>query len=312
LRVELLEDRRLLAATISGTVFQDLDADGLRDANETGQAGVVVFVDGNQDGVRNGGEAFATTIVDNPVTTTVDEAGRYELIGLADGIQNIAIEVTGNYRQSSPLAVSTSNGALTLLETSARPVAAVGTYPYEIVVAPDGNHAVVTWILGGAISVFNRNPQDGRLTFASSTSSATLSGGQHSVFGPSGRFLYVPSSNAQAINVLELGTNSSLTIVQAVTSTTLGTDQLNSVQEVTISPDGKHLYAPSKHENKLSVFTIDQNSGQLTLTQTLANVSGEVALLSPLQVQISADDKVAVVVTNSYLTTYNRDVDTGF
>ncbi|TMQ28761.1 MAG: hypothetical protein E6K70_26660, partial [Planctomycetota bacterium] len=50
LDVEPLEDRTLLTVTISGTVFNDLNSNGIRDGNEPGLAGASVFLDRNHDG----------------------------------------------------------------------------------------------------------------------------------------------------------------------------------------------------------------------------------------------------------------------
>ncbi len=51
LRLELLEDRRLLS-TISGTLWNDLDGDGVRQAAEPGLPDRAVFLDGNENGRR--------------------------------------------------------------------------------------------------------------------------------------------------------------------------------------------------------------------------------------------------------------------
>src|SRR3954453_12544953 len=45
---------RLLLATVSGTVFDDQDADGRQDFLERGLAGWTVFVDGNNNGALDG------------------------------------------------------------------------------------------------------------------------------------------------------------------------------------------------------------------------------------------------------------------
>jgi hypothetical protein len=50
LYLELLEDRTLLAVSINGTVFNDLNSNGLRDPAEPGLAGTTVFLDQNHDG----------------------------------------------------------------------------------------------------------------------------------------------------------------------------------------------------------------------------------------------------------------------
>ena len=49
LQAERLEDRQLLA-TISGAVFNDLNADGLKGASESGQSGWTIYLDADANG----------------------------------------------------------------------------------------------------------------------------------------------------------------------------------------------------------------------------------------------------------------------
>ncbi len=71
LSIELLEGRNLLSASLFGSVWNDLDADGLRDATESGLAGVTVFLDANNNGVFDSTvrtiDADSTTLVPGPL-----------------------------------------------------------------------------------------------------------------------------------------------------------------------------------------------------------------------------------------------------
>lgn len=71
-RLELLESRRVMAGDITGTVFQDLNANGIDETNEPGLAGWTVFVDSNGDGLPNAGEP----------STVTDTKGKFALVGL--------------------------------------------------------------------------------------------------------------------------------------------------------------------------------------------------------------------------------------
>lgn len=52
--LEPLEDRTLMAVSITGSIFHDLLADGLRQANEPSVPGIVAFLDANSNGVVDG------------------------------------------------------------------------------------------------------------------------------------------------------------------------------------------------------------------------------------------------------------------
>ncbi|MFO1064620.1 MAG: SdrD B-like domain-containing protein [Pirellulales bacterium] len=58
---ESLETRQLMAADVSGTVYADLNRDGVRSGGENGVAGWTVFLDSNKDGVLNSGETSVVT-----------------------------------------------------------------------------------------------------------------------------------------------------------------------------------------------------------------------------------------------------------
>jgi hypothetical protein len=70
--VDSLEPRVLMAATVTGTVYNDLNANGKQDVGEPGLSGWVVYHDVNKNGVRDPADAVATS----------DAAGKYVLTGI--------------------------------------------------------------------------------------------------------------------------------------------------------------------------------------------------------------------------------------
>jgi uncharacterized delta-60 repeat protein len=73
--VEPLETRRLLSASIAGTVYNDANGNHLRDAAEVGAAGMKVYLDLN---------GIDTLVAGDPVATT-DATGHYSFTNLAAG-----------------------------------------------------------------------------------------------------------------------------------------------------------------------------------------------------------------------------------
>src|SRR5687767_1537877 len=74
--IEALEPRKLLAS-IAGTVFNDIEADGLIDPGENGLGGWTVYHDANGNGVRDSNAPVTTfssdvpkNIVDNTTVTS--------------------------------------------------------------------------------------------------------------------------------------------------------------------------------------------------------------------------------------------------
>ncbi len=89
--LESLESRQLLTGDISGTVFHDLNANGVDDPSENGLAGWTVFVDTNGDGALNSGE----------LSTTTDDKGKYAIVGIAAGTAQVYEVVQSPYAPTS-------------------------------------------------------------------------------------------------------------------------------------------------------------------------------------------------------------------
>ena len=80
------------AAAIHGNMWNDLDGDGFRDAGEPGLAGWKVYVDTNQNGQWDTGEAYAIT----------DANGDYTIDGLGPGAHVLSEEMQPGWQQTSP------------------------------------------------------------------------------------------------------------------------------------------------------------------------------------------------------------------
>ncbi len=80
------------ASDVSGTVFNDLDGNGLRGATEPALSGWQIYVDLNEDGSLTAGE---------PVTTSAAD-GSYTLFAVPRGIQMISQVPDAHWRTNSP------------------------------------------------------------------------------------------------------------------------------------------------------------------------------------------------------------------
>ncbi|MBX7105635.1 MAG: MBG domain-containing protein [Gemmataceae bacterium] len=72
-------------ANIRGTVFFDMDHNGVRTGGERGLDGITVYLDSNNNGAFDSGEPNTTTSKDLFYTPTVNEAGNYSFTHLAAG-----------------------------------------------------------------------------------------------------------------------------------------------------------------------------------------------------------------------------------
>ncbi len=90
--MEQLEPRQYMSASVSGTVFADLDEDGNIDAGEIGLRDWVVFRDENENDARDEGEAFATT----------NAIGQFTLNNLPAGAHAFGLERPAGWSATTP------------------------------------------------------------------------------------------------------------------------------------------------------------------------------------------------------------------
>lgn len=89
-------------AGLGGVVWRDVDADGVRDPNEPGLAGWTVYLDADNDGQMDAGEATAIAANDDPATVDANEAGRYSFVNLAAGTHVVRRVVPAGWSPTEP------------------------------------------------------------------------------------------------------------------------------------------------------------------------------------------------------------------
>jgi uncharacterized repeat protein (TIGR01451 family) len=88
--------------SISGTKFEDLNANGVQDGAEGALSGVVIYLDLNNDGVRQTSGQSA-----EPSTTTAATTGAWSFSGLKPGSYHVREAPTGGYECSTPGTIGT-------------------------------------------------------------------------------------------------------------------------------------------------------------------------------------------------------------
>jgi 6-phosphogluconolactonase len=95
------------------------------------------------------------------------------------------------------------------------------------------------------------------------------SGPRHFTFHPNGKFAYIINEIALTLTVLaydaEHGTMEAKQTISTLPEGAKGTDF--STAEVVVHPSGKFLYGSNRGHNSISVFSIDEATGKLTLVQ---------------------------------------------
>jgi 6-phosphogluconolactonase (cycloisomerase 2 family) len=187
-------------------------------------------------------------------------------------------------------------------------------------VSPDGKHVYIAGFSDDAIAVFSRNATTGALAFVEFHKDGDagvegLDGATSVTVSPDGKHVYVAGfwDNAVAVFVRN-ATTGKLAFSQVQMDEVLGVNGLQFASSVTVSPDGKHVYATGAWDNAVAVFSRNAISGALTFVEAQVNGDGGVdGLWYAEHVTVSPDGKHVYAAGNydNAVAVFSRDSSTG-
>jgi 6-phosphogluconolactonase (cycloisomerase 2 family) len=196
----------------------------------------------------------------------------------------------------------------------------------DVILSPDGRFLYSTDQLSDSLSVFQRDPTSGLLTFVEiHTDEVDGVDGLSYPFGggisPDGKHLYISAQGATS-SELEIGiferdqASGKLTFVGTFSRVDCSSNCLWAPAELAVSPDGTHLYVASWDEalSSVDVFSRDPVTGLLTYVESqYEGVNGVTGLDSPLGVTLSPDGAHVYVTgwKSHSLAVFERDNVTG-
>jgi len=190
----------------------------------------------------------------------------------------------------------------------------------SITVSPDGAHVYAAGSLDNAIAVFSRDTNSGQLVFVEVVRDG-ISGvdGLESVravaLSSDGKHLYAAGFNDDAVAVFSRdGSTGSLSLIEVVRDGAGGVDGLDGAIDVTLAPDGDHVYVAARVDDALAVFARDSGDGRLSFVEIADNgVGGVTGLDSVRSVTLSPDGNlvVAAAFNEDGLAIFERDPTSG-
>ncbi|MRH41799.1 beta-propeller fold lactonase family protein [Aquibacillus halophilus] len=91
------------------------------------------------------------------------------------------------------------------------------------------------------------------------------SGPRHMAFHPNGKYAYVMTELSSQVVVLNYHVeDGSFTELQSIPTIPTNFNETNDGSAIHISSDGKFVYAGNRGHNSITIFSVDQNSGQLS------------------------------------------------
>lgn len=187
-------------------------------------------------------------------------------------------------------------------------------------VTPDGSNVYVAANASHAVVRFQRDSATGHLTFMESYVDGVgiIDGLLNCVelaVSPDGANLYTAAQGDDAIAVFDIDpTTGALTWLEAHFDGVAGVEGLDRVFDVTISPDGKNVYAGSIDDDAVAVFSRDPSTGRLTFMEAQVNhVGGVSGLNSVVGVELDSQGEYlyAAAMWSHAVTVFSRDQVTG-
>ena len=209
---------------------------------------------------------------------------------------------------------NTTTGFLTFVERS--PVGGSG----GVAVSPDGQNVYIASDEGSSVSVFRRDPVTARLTFVEAKQDGVdgvdgLYGAEAVAVSPDGSSVYVGGAGEDALAAFQREPMSgTLTFIGVQREGVGGVDGLDLVQAVTVSPDGRNVYAASFNDNAVAVFQRNTATGDLSFLEVHRDgVGGVDGLFGAISVAVSPDGNhvYAAGLGDSAIAVFARDPMTG-
>jgi len=191
---------------------------------------------------------------------------------------------------------------------------------WSVTVSPDGKHVYAAGYRDDAVAVFSRDETTGKLAFVEAQKEGVggldgIGGACSVAVSPDGRHVYVASHWDYAVAVFSQDrTTGKLTFVEAQRDGVGGVDGLFVIQWVTVSPDGKHVYAAGYRDYAVAVFSRDETTGKLTFVEVQKDdVGGVDGLYGASFVTVSPDGEhvYAAGYLDSAVVVFKRDRGTG-
>jgi poly(3-hydroxybutyrate) depolymerase/6-phosphogluconolactonase (cycloisomerase 2 family) len=150
---------------------------------------------------------------------------------------------------------------------------------FTLTLSPDGANVYVASAAASALAAFARNPDTGELTFLQVVRDGVdwvrgLAGARDVVVSPDGAHVYATGLIGKSVVLFVRDRDTGrLTYVESRRDVVAKWIGMGEVLAFAISPDGKHLYVPSRSYNALLVFSTDEG-GMAPILRCIGDCDG--------------------------------------
>jgi 6-phosphogluconolactonase len=146
-----------------------------------------------------------------------------------------------------------------------------GPHAHCITLDADNKYAMVTDLGIDKIMIYPYNDQTGKLGGLTYADVRPGSGPRHLAFSPDEKWAYVISEMASTMTVFRYeAIEKPLVEVQTLSTLPEAGIKNNSTAEVVVHPSGRFVYGSNRGHDSIAVFTVNADTGKLTLVQNQA------------------------------------------
>jgi 6-phosphogluconolactonase (cycloisomerase 2 family) len=254
-------------------------------------------------------------------------------VGGVDGLDaasSVTVSPDGNHVYATALeddavavfSRNSSTGALAYVEMHKDGVGGVDGLDgaTSVAVNPDGNHVYVAGTIDDAVAVFSRNASTGALTYLEMHKDGVggvdgLDAASSVTVSPDGNYVYAAGIDDDAVAVFSRNASTgALTFAEWHKDGIGGVDGLDGARSVTVSADGKHVYAVGSLDDAVAVFSRNASIGGLTYVEMQKDgVGGVDGLDGAASVTVSADGNhvYAAGIDDDAVAVFSRNASTG-
>ncbi len=155
--------------------------------------------------------------------------------------------------------------------TKVNPRRQEAAHPHWVGTSPDNRFVFVPDLGADRVFVYELDAEQASLKLHSKIPVPPGSGPRHMKFHTTGKYVYVLNELALTISVFEYDAEKAefkdIQLIKTLSEEAKAKEKQNTAAEIRVHPSGKFVYSSNRGHDSISVFSVDQATGKLTLVE---------------------------------------------
>jgi 6-phosphogluconolactonase len=155
--------------------------------------------------------------------------------------------------------------------TKVNPRRQEAAHPHWVGTSPDNRFVFVPDLGADRVFAYELDAEQASLKLHSKIPVPPGSGPRHMKFHTTGKYVYVLNELALTISVFEYDAEKAefkdIQLIKTLSEEAKAKEKQNTAAEIRVHPSGKFVYSSNRGHDSISVFSVDQATGKLTLVE---------------------------------------------